>query len=91
VDYEWDGAKSEWNALARGLPFDLAVLLLRGPVIETIDDRVDYGEVRVRVIGRVAGETLHCVYTDRDGVRRIISLRYASRKERNEYRATFGL
>jgi uncharacterized DUF497 family protein len=32
--------------------------------------------------------TLHCVYTQRGEVRRIISLRYANRKERDAYRAT---
>jgi hypothetical protein len=91
MDSEWDSAKSEKNALTRDLPFDLAVPLFRGPVIEAVDDRADYGELRVRAIGRVAGETLQCVYTDRGAVRRIISLRYASRKERDEYRKTFGL
>jgi uncharacterized DUF497 family protein len=91
MNYEWDADKSERNALTRDLPFELAILLFRGSVIQTVDNRIDYGEVRVRAIGRVAGETLQCVYTDRGGVRRIISLRYASRKERDEYRAAFGL
>ncbi len=91
MKFEWDSAKSDKNALARDLPFDLAALLFRGPVLEVIDDRADYGEVRVRAIGRVAGETLQCVFTERGASRRIISLRYASRKERDEYRKTFGL
>jgi uncharacterized DUF497 family protein len=37
----------------------------------------------------VGGVTLHCVYIQRGEVRRIISLRYPSRKERDAYRATY--
>jgi uncharacterized DUF497 family protein len=38
----------------------------------------------------VGGVTLHCVYTRRGEVLRIISLRYANRKERDAYRATYS-
>jgi hypothetical protein len=51
MEFEWDLAKSEGNRARRGLPFDLAVLLFDGPVIEHIDDRRDYGETRIRAIG----------------------------------------
>ena len=90
MDFEWDRAKSERNELERGLPFDLAVLLFDGPVIERVDDRRSYGELRIRALGTVGGVTLHCVYTQRGQVRRIISLRYANRKERDAYRATYS-
>jgi uncharacterized DUF497 family protein len=89
VDFEWDRAKSARNAAERGLPFALAALLFDGPVLERIDARRDFGELRVRAIGRVGEAVLHCVYTDRGDVRRIISLRRANRKERDAYRATF--
>ena len=89
MDFEWDRAKSERNGVERGLPFELAVLLFDGPTIERVDDRRSYGEHRIRAIGMVGRVTLHCVYTQRGEVRRIISLRYASRKERNAYRATY--
>jgi uncharacterized DUF497 family protein len=39
--------------------------------------------------GMVDGRALACVYTDRDGARRIISLRMASREERDGYRAAY--
>lgn len=86
MEFEWDQAKSAANREARGLPFELAVLLFEGPVLETVDDRRDYGETRMRAIGQVGDATLQCVYTDRGGVRRIVSLRHASRKERDAYR-----
>ncbi|MHB8530456.1 MAG: BrnT family toxin [Caulobacteraceae bacterium] len=56
-----------------------------GPTIEVIDARRDYGEVRMKAIGAVRGVCLVCVYTDRGEVRRIVSLRLANRKERDEY------
>lgn len=90
MQFEWDEAKSAKNEEERGLPFHLALLLFRGPVLRRVDDRQDYGEVRVKAIGAVGGHVLHCVYTDRAGVRRVISLRHANRRERDAYRATFG-
>jgi DNA-binding transcriptional regulator YiaG/uncharacterized DUF497 family protein len=65
MDFEWDQAKSERNDTERGLPFELALLLFDGPVIEQVDDRRAYGEVRVRVIGAIGASILHCVYTMR--------------------------
>jgi hypothetical protein len=59
-----------------------------GPTIERVDERRHYGETRIRAIGVVGNMMLHCVYTQRGEVRRIISLRYANRKERGVYRAT---
>jgi uncharacterized protein len=87
--YEWDNTKSERNRIERGLPFELAIPLFEGPTLERIDERRDYGEVRVQAIGLVGGRILLCVYTDRGAIRRIISLRYANGRERGAYRATF--
>ena len=88
MEFEWDEAKSERNRLERGLPFGLAAELFQGPVIERADNRRDYGEARVQAIGRVGSRVLICVYTDRGEVRRVISLRDASRREWNAYRTT---
>lgn len=90
VDFEWDAAKGDKNEAERGLPFRLAILLFRGLVLRRVDDRQNYGEVRIKAIGVVGDCILHCVYTDRGGVRRVISLRHANRRERDAYRATFG-
>jgi uncharacterized DUF497 family protein len=74
MDFEWDRAKSERNKSERGLPFELAALLFDGPTIERTDERQHYGETRIRAIGVVGNMTLHCVYTQRGEVRRVISL-----------------
>lgn len=87
--FEWDEAKSAANARDRGLPFDIAMALFDGPTLESPDRRRNYGEARIKAIGSVTGHVLVCIYTDRPGIRRIISLRVADRKERNAYRQTY--
>jgi uncharacterized DUF497 family protein len=79
LPFTWDVAKSERNRALRRLPFELAVTLFDLPVLEAEDTRRDYGERRIRAVGVAHGLMLHCVYTDRDGTRRIISLRMAKR------------
>ena len=88
-EFEWDQAKSDRNRLERDLPFDLAILLFDGPTLEQPDTRYDYRERRIKAIGMAFDLILHCVYTDRHGVRRIISLRRANRRERDAYRTAF--
>jgi hypothetical protein len=75
-------AKSQRNLRERGFGFDFAALIFEGRVLTQIDDRQDYGEVRVKAIGEVEGIVLVVIYTDRDDVRWIISARQANRKER---------
>jgi len=87
--FEWDEAKSQRNFADRRLPFDVAVALFDGATLEAIDARRDYGELRIKAIGAVRTVCLVCVYTDRGNVRRIISLRLANRKERDDYRAAY--
>lgn len=86
--FEWDAAKSARNARQRGLSFEVATALFDSPTLEIADNRRDYGEARIRAIGIVRGAVLVCVYVDRAGRRRIVSLRVANRKERNAYRST---
>ncbi|HEY7298363.1 MAG TPA: BrnT family toxin [Xanthobacteraceae bacterium] len=63
---------------------------LRGPgAAARAGPRRDYGERRIKAIGRAAGQVLVCVYTDRSTARRIISLRVANRRERDAYRAAY--
>jgi uncharacterized DUF497 family protein len=87
--FEWDEEKSLANAKSRGLPFEIAMALFDGPTLESPDRRRDYGERRIKAIGRAAGQVLVCMYTDRSAARRIISLRMANRRERDAYGATY--
>ena len=86
--FDWDPDKEERNRQERGFGFDVAALIFEAGTIEWPDDRRDYGEARVRAIGEVDGLVLHVVFTDRGDVRRIISARLASRKERDQWHAS---
>ena len=79
MEFEWDAAKSDATYALRGYDFAVVVGIFAGPAVEAVDDRRDYGEVRVQAIGETAGIALVVVSTDRDGTRRIISARGANR------------
>lgn len=82
MEFEWDQAKSDANLVKRGLGFDFAALVFEGRTIEKIDDRRDYGEMRIKAIGEIDDEILVVIYTDRETARRIVSARLANKKER---------
>jgi uncharacterized protein len=84
--FDWDDRKHRRNLRERGFGFDYAAGVFKGEPIEWVDDRLDYGEVRIRAVGEVGPNVLHVVYTDRGDVRWIISARVASRKERRLWR-----
>ena len=80
--FEWDEAKSRRNLNERGFGFEYAARIFLNPTLERLDNRREYGEVRIQAIGRVIDDILFVVYTDRGDARHIISARLASRKER---------
>ena len=84
--FEWDEAKSQRNLRERGLGFDTASEIFKGPVLEFEDARRNYGERRIIAVGEHKGRLLAVVYTWRGETRRIISARMANRRERNAYR-----
>jgi len=73
MDFEWDEAKSEHNLRQRGLGFDYEARIFEGPVFEAANTRRVYGETRVQAIGQVNENIFFVTYTDRNGIRRIIS------------------
>ncbi len=91
--FSWDARKSAANLAVRGFDFEFATLIFDGPTFERVDDREDYGEVRIVAIGLADGLHLTVVYTDRvgarDTLRRIISARRSNRRERKRYDEAF--
>lgn len=87
--FGWDARKSDRNLRQRGFDFEFATQVFDGPTLERQDTRRDYGERRVIAIGLADGIALTVVYTDRAEagaqVRRIISARVSSRREREAY------
>jgi uncharacterized DUF497 family protein len=50
-----------------------------------IDDRADYGEVRMVALAPLGDILCFVVFVDREPARRVISLRRANRREVNHY------
>jgi len=80
-----DPAKDAINRRKYGIALAAAAVLFEGPILRQPDDRFDYGEERWLAVGRIADQVFTVCYTMRGSVYRIISLRRASRKERQAY------
>lgn len=84
--FEWDKEKNRTNRVKHGISFEEAALIFRGPVLTTMDNRHNYGEIREISIGRIQGTlAIVVVHTDRNNVTRLISARPANRSERRIY------
>jgi uncharacterized DUF497 family protein len=84
--YDWDPSKAKANIAKHGVSFETAIGIFDGLVLSYQDNRHDYGEVREISIGAAGGVAiLTVVHTDRAGIRRIISARPATRRERVRY------
>jgi uncharacterized protein len=84
VDYDPD--KRAATLLHRGLDMADAASVLGGPCVTFPDLRQDYGEDRFITLGLLVGRMVVLVWTWRDDVRRIISMRKANEREQNLYR-----
>ena len=87
--FEWDTAKNVANIAKHGVDFEDAIRIFEGPVLESSDERREYGEVRIIAFGVVDDRELVVVYTMRAGRRRIISARRAHSRERKTYRQAY--
>ncbi len=85
VRYVFDPDKDVVNEAKHGVSLALAEVLFAGPRVSMSDDRFDYGETRQVAFGRVNDRLFACVYVDRNGERRIISLRKANQREVKRY------
>jgi uncharacterized DUF497 family protein len=84
--FEWDEAKRLANIEKHGVDFIVAAFIFEGPVFEAFDTR-EYGEERLKAIGRDGDDVYIVVYTWREERRRIISAWKAGRNERRQYEA----
>jgi len=89
VPFDWDSAKNAANIAKHGISFEDAARIFDGPVLERIDMRRDYGEVRIIAFGVAEGIELAVIYTWRGPNRRIISARRAQDRERKTYREVY--
>jgi uncharacterized DUF497 family protein len=86
TEFGWDPDKEAANLQKHGISFTQAAAAFRDPfAVDWIDDREDYGEERVVLLGMTDGSVLVVVYTERGSRIRIISARRADRYEQEIY------
>ena len=79
---EYDHAKRDWTLQNRGLDFEDALEVFSTLEMELVDDRFDYGEVRIITFGQIASRSVAMVWTPKDlETRRIISMRHVHDRE----------
>jgi uncharacterized DUF497 family protein len=84
--YSWDEQKNRRNVARHAIAFEDAKRIFEGPIVERVDDRFEYGEVRVYAIGLVNGLEITVIYTDRgNNERRIISAWRSEPHERRHF------
>jgi uncharacterized DUF497 family protein len=86
MELEWDETKRQQTLKERGLDFSLAAFVLSDPdMVQYIDNRKNYNEIRYIAYGMVYGEVLKLCYTWRDKKIRVISIHKIHKKEREKY------
>ena len=86
LEFEWDEDKAIANLAKHRVSFLTAAEVFANEILERIDDREDYGEIRWIALGRVEAEVFRVVFTWRgDKLIRIISAQKASKDEREIY------
>lgn len=88
MKFEWDSLKSWANKLNphRNISFQEASEVFSNPCLTRVDNRKEYGEIRLITLGIIKTKVvLAVVHTDRSGTTRIISARQANKKEKEIY------
>ena len=86
---EWDENKRLRNIEKHGLDFLDAIAVLDGPCLVRSAREVA-SEVRSMVIGRLDDIVVCIIFTMRESVLRVISMRKARNEERRHYEEVFG-
>lgn len=81
----FDPEKDASNFAKHGVSLALAADLEWEDALVWIDDRFEYGEVRMIALAPESGILYYVAFVDRGSVRRIISLRRANRREVRYY------
>ena len=89
MHFEFDQAKDKRNRALHGLSLAFAPKLVWDEALVWIDDRYPYDEQRMIALAPEGNRLYYVAFVDRENVRRIISLRYAERREIKHYVENF--
>ena len=82
---EFDAGKDLANRAKHGVSLGLAVKLDWESALVWIDERFEYGELRMIALAPQTATLYYVAFVDRGAIRRIISLRRANRREVRYY------
>ena len=85
MDFEFDPAKDKLNRAQHGLSLSFAKRLVWDEALVRVDDRYEYDEIRMIGLVPQGNDLYYVAFVDRGEVRRVISLRFAERKEIRHY------
>ena len=85
---EFDPAKDAANQTKHGVSLSLADELDWEAALVWVDDRFEYGELRMIALAPKTGILYYVAFVERGRMRRIISLRQANRREVTHYDKT---
>lgn len=85
MEIEYDPAKDRENLAKHGVSLGLAVELDWDAALVWVDDRFDYGELRMIALAPRTATLYYVAFVDRGSVSRIISIRQATRREVQHY------
>lgn len=89
--FEWDETKNALNIRKHGVDFCDVALIFENEIVEAVDDRSDYGELRYTAFGQSGIGVLRVVYTRRGDHIRIISAWKAGTMTRKSTIARYSL
>ncbi|MBP0618067.1 BrnT family toxin [Jiella mangrovi] len=81
VEFDWDETKRAANVAKHGVDFTLARQIDLDAADIEVDDRRDYGEVRLMARAEIEDRLYVMIFTYRGDVVRVISLRKANDRE----------
>jgi uncharacterized DUF497 family protein len=86
LEFEWDASKAKLNYIKNGVRFDDAIAAFRDPLAKLFDDPGhSETEQRTILVGHSADRLLVVSFTERRGRIRLISVRRATPREREDY------
>ena len=85
MQFDFDPGKDLTNLSKYGLSLAAAAELSWDAALVWIDNRTDYGEVRMVALAPIGDILFFVAFVDREKARRIISLRRANRREVSHY------
>ena len=82
---DFDPVKDKLNLASHGLSLSFAKKLAWDEALVWLDERFDYGEMRMIGLIPEGNRLYYVAFVDRDNIRRVISLRHAERREVKHY------